>query len=85
MAKSRARKRLIEAELTNADWGQIHKKAWLDDDFKKLLEADPTKAIKNYGRTVGKIFKKVVTVRPKPEGIADEFLHDVNPFPPSCC
>jgi hypothetical protein len=73
------------SELTNRDWGEIHKKAWLDDKFKQLLETDPTQAVKEYGMAVGKTFDKIVTVRPKPDHIPDDFLQDVNPFPPSCC
>jgi hypothetical protein len=73
------------ADLTNEDWGNIHAKAWLDDGFRQLLETDPTRAIRDYGKSIGKTFDKIVTVRPKPKGIPDEFLPDINPFPPSCC
>jgi hypothetical protein len=73
------------AEPTNEDWGKIHAKAWLHPEFRRMLETDPTKAIKAYGAEVGKTFDKIVTVRPKPKGIPDDFLADVNPFPPSCC
>jgi hypothetical protein len=72
-------------DLTGEDWGEIHKRAWLDADFKELLETDPTKAIKEvYAQSVGKRFDKILFVRPKPD-IAEEFLPYVNPFPPSCC
>ncbi len=78
------------AELTNADWGKIHAKAWLDPEFRKLLETDPTAAIKKYGREVGKTFDKILKLRPAPKGaksgeISQKFLEQVNPFPPWCC
>jgi len=73
------------AKLSNSDWGKIHAKAWRDPKFRKLLETDPTKAIKAYGKEVGKTFKKIVTLRAKPAGIPDEHFHHVNPYPPSCC
>lgn len=83
--------------LTNADWGRIHKKAWCEDDFRRLLETDPTAAIQRYvteyneeqekigGRTIRLNGLKMVRLRPKPCDVDDEFLDDVNPFPPSCC
>ena len=73
------------AQLTGEDWGKIHAKAWTNDRFRQLLETDPTKAIKEYGDEVGKTFERILTLRPRPEGIADDFLADINPFPPSCC
>jgi hypothetical protein len=75
----------VPDELTNKDWGKIHAKAWLDPEFRNLLETDPTRAIKQYGREVGKTFDKIVKLRAKPKGIPDDFLADVNPFAPSCC
>jgi hypothetical protein len=86
-----------ENGLTNADWGRIHKKAWCDDGFRRLLETDPTEAIRRYvrehndeqekkgGRTIRLDGLKMVKLRPKPCDVPDEFLEDVNPFPPSCC
>lgn len=72
------------AKLTESDWGKIHAKAWRDAKFRKLLETDPTKAIKAYGKEVGKTFTKIVNLRDKPD-IPDPHLHKVNPYPPSCC
>ena len=66
------------ATLTNKDWGKIHAKAWTDPKYRKLLETDPTKAIKAYGKEVGKTFKKMVKLK-KSE------LSSAHPFPPSCC
>ncbi len=74
------------AVLTNADWGKIHAKAWTDPKFRKLLERDPTKAIKVYGKAVGKTFQKVVKLKKKPKGIKDPVkLAHFHPHPPSCC
>ncbi len=79
-------------ELTNADWGKIHAKAWREPQFKTKLEQDPTAAIKEYlGQKLGRDFAsskiKMVTLRPapNPDDIPEEFWEDVNPFPPSCC
>ena len=77
-------------ELTNKDWGKIHAKAWLDPEFRNLLETDPTKAIKQYGKEVGKTFDKIVKVRAPPKvarrkDISEEVLEEMNPFPPWCC
>lgn len=82
-----------EHELTGSDWGKIHAKAWRDSDFRKLLETDPTQAITNYiedeekkkGRKFNRTKLKMVKLRPRPHDIPDQFLEDVNPFPPSCC
>jgi hypothetical protein len=74
--------------VTNKDWGRIHAKAWTDPKFRKLLETDPTKAVKAYGREVGKNFTKIVKVAAKPKGTkgaAREHLVDHHPHPPSCC
>ena len=73
------------AELTNEDWSKIHAKAWRDPDFRALLEQDPTKAVKDYGKEVGKTFDKILKLDPKPEGVADESLEGLHRSPPACC
>ena len=75
------------AVLTNTDWGKIHAKAWTDPKFRKLLERDPTKAIRVYGKEVGKTFQKMVKLKKKPKGAPQdpEKLAHVHPHPPSCC
>jgi hypothetical protein len=73
------------AALTNREWGKIYAKAWTDPKFRKLLETDPTKAIKAYGKQVGKTFKKIVKLRPKPKGVPRHKLPQHHPHPPSCC
>ena len=72
------------AALTKADWGKIHAKAWSDAKFRKLLESDPTKAVRKYGREVGKTFTKIVKVVRKPKG-AKEHLERAHRHPPACC
>jgi hypothetical protein len=93
-----------EYELTNADWGMIHKLAWLNNlednltikegsrpiSFSEALEIDPTAAIKHYAErhlrlNLNRTKLKIVKLRPRPECVPDDFLEDVNPFPPSCC
>jgi hypothetical protein len=75
------------AALTNADWGKIHAKAWTDPKFRRLLETDPTKAIKKYGKEIGKTFQKMVKLKKKPKGAPkdQEKLAHFHPHPPSCC
>jgi hypothetical protein len=75
------------ATLTNADWGKIHAKAWTDPKFRKLLERDPTKAIKAYGKQVGKSFQKMVRLKKRPKSAPKDpvKLARFNPHPPSCC
>jgi len=72
---------------TKKDWGAIHAKAWKDKKFRTLLETDPTKAVKQYGKEVGKTFDKVVKVAPKPKGADDAKLHQHSDAtqPPACC
>jgi hypothetical protein len=79
-------------ELTNADWGKIHKKAWKEPDFRTQLEQDPTAAIKLYlshklHRDMTLETIKIVKLRPAPDpdDVPEDFWDDVNPFPPSCC
>ena len=71
---------------TKKDWGQIHAKAWRDPAFRKLLEMDPTKAVKTYAKEAGKTFTKVVKVAKKPKGDPEK-LHKspVAMTPPACC
>lgn len=90
MADETEREEIIE--LTNADWGKIHAKAWREPAFKTKLEEDPTAAVREYfgqklQRSVTSLRIKMVTLRPAPhpDDVPPEFWEDVNPFPPSCC
>jgi hypothetical protein len=83
------------ARLTDDDWGKIHAMAWLDPEFRKLLESDPTKAIRAYEKAIGKDkghFDKIVrlTTPPTPskgsiKDIPLEVLQKAAPWPPWCC
>jgi hypothetical protein len=78
----------FDGDLTDDDWGRIHGKAWRDPHFKKLLETDPTAAVKAYTDSHAHLKGKklrIVKIRPRPKGVDDDFLDDINPFPPSCC
>jgi len=78
----------FESELTDDDWGRIHGWAWRDPDFKHLLETDPSAAVKRYADQHSHLRGKkvrIVKIRPRPKGVDDDFLDDINPFPPSCC
>ena len=76
-------------ELTNADWGKIHAKAWREQPFRELLETDPTAAVKQYVKQAhpgyDQVKMKIVKLRAAPSDVPPEFWDDVNPFPPSCC
>ncbi len=72
-------------EITNEDWGKIHAKAWKDHAFRSLLEKDPTAAIHQYGKEVGKTYTKIVKVPDRPAGVADAHLHEQHQGPVACC
>ena len=81
------------AQLSDEDWGKIHAKAWLEPDYRKLLESDPTKAIREYEKSIGKragYFDKIVRVGKPPSasvirGTPVEVLQRAAPWPPWCC
>ena len=72
---------------TKSDWGKMHAKAWKDPAFRKLLETDPTKAVKAYAKEAGKTFDKLVTIAKKPQGVPPELrsAHSTAQVPPACC
>jgi hypothetical protein len=81
------------ARLSDEDWGKIHAKAWLEPEFRKLLESDPTKAVREYERSIGKpsgYFDRIVRVgKPPSKGahrrLSKEVLERAAPWPPWCC
>ena len=81
------------AKLTDEDWGKIHAMAWLDPDFRKLLESDPTAAIRAYEKSTGKArgyFDKIVRLERPPskktaKSVPEEILQKAAPWPPWCC
>jgi hypothetical protein len=81
------------ASLSDEDWGKIHAKAWLEPDYRKLLESDPTKAIREYEKSIGKpsgYFDKIVRMGKPPSGSVlrktpVEVLERAAPWPPWCC
>jgi hypothetical protein len=91
--------RLEEAtvpDITGKDWGEIHAMAWRGDkvtvdgvewDFRELLETNPRAAVDAYSEIHNKPrFERIVNLPDRPrDGVSDEFLPFVNPFPPSCC
>ena len=75
-----------------SDWGKIHAKAWTDPAYRKLLETDPTAALKQYAAEHGKTFDTMMNVGDKPSDISDEHLRKVvsgdaahTSGPPACC
>jgi hypothetical protein len=81
------------AKLSDEDWGKIHAKAWVEPEYRKLLESDPTKAIRAYEKSIGKpvgYFDKIVRVGKAPSAAAlkktpMEVLERSAPWPPWCC
>jgi hypothetical protein len=81
------------ARLSDEDWGKIHAKAWLEPDYRKLLESDPTKAIREYEKSIGKssgYFDQIVRVGKAPsvgtlKKVPLEVLQRAAPWPPWCC
>jgi hypothetical protein len=80
-------------KLSDEDWGKIHAKAWLDPEFRALLESDPTGAIRAYEKSAGYkpgYFDKIVRVGKPPSKKAmnkadPEILAAAAPWPPWCC
>ncbi len=71
---------------TDEDWGQIHKMAFEDDAFRKLLESDPRKALDQFCEKQGKApFSKIVDLPAAPDAGLDQFLHEKYKAPPACC
>ena len=53
---------------TNDDvWGKVYAKAWTDDEFRTLLETDPTAALKKFQAEMG-MSGPLVPVPPPPAG-----------------
>jgi hypothetical protein len=81
------------AGLSDEDWGKIHAKAWLDPEYRKLLESDPTKAIREYEKSIGQpsgYFDQIVRVGEPPServrnNVPLEVLERAAPWPPWCC
>jgi hypothetical protein len=81
------------ANLTDEDWGKIHARAWLDPEFRKLLESDPTAAIRAYEKSIGQragYFDKIVRLSRPPgqkvlKSTPQEVLERAAPWPPWCC
>lgn len=79
-------------DISPADWGRIHAKAWLDETFRHKLETDPTAALHQFATEHGLKLGHLVTLTPRPAGVADEALRDILSGktvdltgPPACC
>jgi hypothetical protein len=76
------------SQISDADWGKIHAKAWRDPEFRRLLETDPTQAIHSYAKEAKIALTKdtkLVTLREKPADIPDQYLDKVHQSVPWCC
>jgi hypothetical protein len=79
--------------LSDEDWGKIHAKAWLEPEYRALLESDPTKAIRVYEKSIGKpsgYFDQIVRLgKPPSKSVLSktpiEVLEHAAPWPPWCC
>jgi hypothetical protein len=56
-------------------WAQLTARAWLDPQFKELLETDPVKAIKE---VAGIECEFVLQVPPRPRTVSEHFLDDIS-------
>lgn len=79
-------------KISAIDWGKIHAKAWLDDEFRNKLETDPTAALREFAAEHGLKWGRLVRVEERPETVTDETLADIlsgktsgPSTPPACC
>jgi hypothetical protein len=78
------------AAPTKEDWGKIYAKAWKYPDFMNLLETNPTQALMDYGKEVGKTFDKIIdpaSLSPPSnlQDVPEEFWPLLHQTPPACC
>lgn len=70
--------------ISEQEWGEVYAKAWADEEFRTLLEQDPTSALQKFAAEAGKNWDTLVAVPPNPaeSSSSDEenCLHLV-----SCC
>ncbi len=58
-----------------AQWAQLTARAWLDPEFKDLLETDPVKAIKE---VAGIECEFVLQVPPRPRTVSEHLLDNIS-------
>ncbi len=79
------------ATLTKEDWGKIHAKAWVEPEFRQLLERDTALAVQAYEKSIGKepgYFDQVVKIGKLPyqrDGKSPDVFASADQFPPWCC
>ena len=71
---------LDKSDLTKEDWIEIHAKAWNDEEFRRLLEIDPTGAIRLWAAERKRVINKIVDLSQW------EAIRPDDQFPaPGCC
>jgi hypothetical protein len=81
------------AKLKESDWGKIHAMAWRDPKFRTMLESNPTAAVREYEKSIGKArgyFDKIVSLPRSPskkaiKSMSETELQSIAPWPPWCC
>ena len=72
----------IMSDLTKDDWAEIHAKAWADQNFRTLLETDPTAAVRSWAEENHRVVDKIVVLS---EWVQKDDIDSWNHGPPSCC
>ena len=81
--KAPAKKAPASTAITEQDLAQVYAKAWVDEEFRTLLETDPTAALKQYAADNGLEWTKLVKLPAQPQTSEDQdetCIHLV-----SCC
>ena len=68
---------------TSPHWEQIYAKAWLDDEFRTLLETDPDSAVEQFAAEHGLQSDVLLASRPQAPGSAEQDEHCIHLV--SCC
>ena len=66
--KKAAAKKQASTAITEADLAQVYAKAWVDEEFRTLLETDPTAALKQYAAENGLEWTKLVKLPAPTQG-----------------
>ena len=78
------------AAPTSEDWGKIYAKAWKSQDFMNLLATNPTQAVMEYGKEIGKTFDNIIdpnSLAPPAnlQNVPEEFWPLIHQGAPACC
>lgn len=63
--------------ITSKQWARIIAKAWLDDNFKSLLETDPKAAIDTVRDDIGINADAIFPAPSRPGDLSDDQIEDI--------